>query len=546
MKRIDRIFAMNDISQDGVERQPKRRSIGTLLIWAVNLPLLAALALLLPLDYQREMEDAIVAKHAALEEEAMTIYEGLIALGQKGGRESAQKYINSVCTRMQESRSPGHHIVVRWNHHVLQADAHHAASPEIIRAMQEASVSSDHRAAVNDESLVVGTFSGDGVEVQVSEYTTNIRRSIRREILLHLAWLAGLAVVAAAIVNVVLWRIMTRPVKRLSNAVMRIANGDYEVNANDFHCREMNDLSNAVEQMSKILADDERNRRVQMDRARRIQEHLLPNGVEVPGLRIAHLYQPADEVAGDYYDFLRLSDDTWLICVADVAGHGISAAMGSAMLKALVLHAAEQHREPSKILQFMNERLPALLCDEFITMFLARWNPQGGRLDYASAGHEPGLLLSPSGDLRKLPATGLPLGVDPTDNWQSEVIFLVPGERLLLTTDGVAETSAPGGELFGRERLLNVLLNGDKQSPRKTVTAIRTKLLGHRTGGKGADDVTILLLEVNGGEPSDEVVARESEQDASTETCLQPHTLMRSSESNDYPDQMSNGDVQIK
>ncbi len=503
-------FAMNDITQDAAKRQPPRRSIGKLLIWAVNLPLLAALALLLPLDYRREMEDAVVAKHAALEEEAMTIYEGLSALGQKGQRESIQKYIDSVCARMQESRSPGHHIVLHWNHQVLQADAHHPASPEMIRAMQEASVSSDHRAVVGGESLVVGTFAGDGVEVWVSEYTTNIRRSIRREILLHLAWLAALAAVAAAIVNLVLWRIVTRPVKRLSNAVLRIANGHYEVNSNGFRCREMNDLSSAVEQMSKILADDERNRQMQMDRARRIQEHLLPNGVEVPGLRIAHLYQPADEVAGDYFDFIRLPDDMWLICIADVAGHGISAAMGAAMLKALMLHAVEQHREPSKVLQYINNRLPALLCDGFITMFLARWNPQGQQLDYASAGHEPGLLLSPRGDLRQLPSTGLPLGIDPTSNWESEAISLMPGERLFLTTDGVAETSDPSGELLGRDRLADLILRRSMQTPCEIVAAISTDVLRHRAGGKVNDDVTALLLEVKGEWASSDVVIREN------------------------------------
>ncbi len=256
--------------------------------------------------------------------------------------------------------------------------------------------------------------------------------------------------------------------------------------------------------MSRVLADSERERRMQMDRAERIQEHLLPNGVVVPGLAVAHWFQPADEVAGDYYDFIRLPDDTWLICVADVAGHGIAAAMGAAMLKALVLHAAEQHREPSTILRFINHRLPALLCDGFITMFLARWNPKGHRLDYASAGHEPGLLLSPTSVLRKLPATGLPLRVDPTANWESEVICLTPGERLLLTTDGVAETCDPSGELFGRERLADMLLYSGMQSPGETVAAIRTNVLGHRASGKGSDDVTVLLLEVKEGRGTDQ------------------------------------------
>lgn len=537
---------MSDTIHTATGTRPKRQSIGTLLILAVNLPLVAALALLLPLDYRREMEDAIAAKHASLEEEAMTIYQGLSFLGQKDRRQSVQKYIDSVCAQMQASRSPGHHIVVRWDGRLWQADAQHRASPEIMRAMQQAAASSDHRAEVGDQTLVVGTFAGNGVEVHVSEYTTNIRRLIRSEILLHLTWLVGLAVTAAVIVNVVLWRIVTHPVKRLSNAVSRIAHGDYELKANGFRSREMNDLSIAIQQMSRVLADSERERRMQMVRAQRIQEHLLPNGVVVPGLAIAHWFQPADEVAGDYYDFIRLPDDTWLICVADVAGHGIAAAMGAAMLKALVLHAAEQHREPAMILRFINHRLPALLCDDFITMFLARWNPKGHRLEYASAGHEPGLLLSPSGDHRKLPATGLPLMVDSTANWESEAICLTPGDRLLLTTDGVAETCDPSGELFGRERLADVLLDGGMQSPRETVAAIRANVLGHRASGKGSDDVTILLLEVKDGRLSGEVVATESEHDAGRETDQQLYIPHEANESSDCPDQVSNGNVRVK
>ena len=462
---------MNDISQDGVEQRPKWMSIGTLLIWAVKLPLLVALAVLLPFDYRREMDDAVAAKHANLEEEAMTIYHGLTFFDQKDRRESVQEFIDTVCALTQESRSPGHHIVIRWNARLWQADAHHRASPEIMRAMQQAAVSSDHRAEVGDKTLVVDTFAGNGVEVHVSEYTTNIRRSIRREILLHLAWLAGLAVTAAVIVNVLLWRIVTRPVKRLSNAVSRIAHGDYELKANGFRSREMNNLSGAIQQMSKILSDDERDRRMQMDRAQRIQEHLLPNGVVVPGLSVAHWFQPADEVAGEYYDFLRLPDDTWLICVADVAGHGISAAMGSAMLKALVSHAAEHHREPLEILRFINQRLPALLADEFITMYLARWNPCTHRLDYVNAGHEPGLLLSPSGDLRKLPTTRLPLAVEWTADRETETIQLSPGELLLLLTDGIPEATDFHGRQFGRERLAEMLTISRTQSPAETVAS---------------------------------------------------------------------------
>lgn len=483
-----------------LDKRPARRSIGTLLMWAVNLPLGLALVVLLTLDYRREMEDAISAKHASLEEEAMMIYQGLSCLARNGQRESIQQYIDTVCAGMQESRSPGHHIAVRFRGEVLQAEAHHRASPEIVRAMQQAAKSSGHRSGIGDETLVVGSFAGNRAEVFVSEYTSNIRRSVRREILLHLVWAAALAVAAAGIVNVVLARMVTRPVRHLLSRVSAIAQGDYETETNGYHSREMSELSSAIHQMSETLAGNERDRRAQMERARRIQRNLLPNDVTVPGLVVAHLFQPADEVGGDFYDLIRLPDDTWLICVADVVGHGVAAAMGSAMLKGLVLNAAERHREPAKILEFANQKLPGLLPDEFITMFLARWDPGSRRLSYVSAGHEPALLLRPSGEVRDLPATGLPLGIDRSAEWETEAFELTPGKRLLLTTDGIAEACDPDGRMFGRNRLSNLIVDFAGESPEDLITAIRDVVEKHQQGRRPSDDITVLVLEATGSE----------------------------------------------
>jgi len=487
---------MSQLEQNATDRPPLRWSIGTLLMCAVNLPLVVVLAVLLPLDYRRAMEEAIAVKHASLEEESMAIHQSLSHLVQNRRQETVQRYIDAICARKQETRSPGHHIAVLWSDSVLQARSHHRATPEILRAMQHAASSTDHRAAAGNETLVVGTFAGDGMEVYVSEYTSDIRRAIQNEILLHLVWLAGLAVIAAGIVNVVLLRIVTHPVKQLLSTVSRIAQGDYDLKTNSFHCREMSELSIAIQQMSRTLAANQRERRAQMERARRIQEHLLPNGVAVPDLALAHFFQPADEVAGDYYDLILLPDNTWLICVADVTGHGVAAAMGSAMLKSLILHAAEHSVEPSDVLQFINHRLPGLLPDEFVTMFLARWNPGNHRLDYASAGHEPGLLLSPGGEVRELLATGLPLGIDRAACWNTEAINLSRDDRLLLTTDGVAEASDPSDELFGRKRLSEILCSSAALPASETVESIQNAVLDHQGASKRGDDVTILLVDV--------------------------------------------------
>ncbi len=475
---------------------PLRHStIRTQLLLAVNVPIAALLVLLLVADYQQEMAGAIARKQDSLREEALTIAQGLSCLSQQGRDEPIQRFVDNVCAGMQEARSPGHHIAVRVEDKVVQARAHHRDSPAMLQAMRTAARSSDSQAQLGDDTLVVGSFSANGLEVYVSENTTDILRLIQNEILSHSVSLAGLGILAAGIVNLMLLRLVVRPLQRLSDAVARVAQGDYAVNMDAFRTRELIGLSGAIHRLAKTLAANEQDRLVQMDRARRIQEHLLPNGVKVPGLAVAHLFEPADAVAGDYYDLIRLPDDTWLVCVADVTGHGVAAAMGSAMLKALVMHSIERHRDPQSILRFINQQLPRLLPSEFITMFLGRWDAENGRLDYASAGHEPGLLFSPRGDIRELPATGLPLGVDPSFDWEMVTIDIVLGQRLVLVTDGVADSSSPAGELFGRERLAKAASSCDEVSPQQMVQSIRDEVSRHQQGSQSADDVTILVLE---------------------------------------------------
>ena len=79
--------------------------------------------------------------------------------------------------------------------------------------------------------------------------------------------------------------------------------------------------------MSRSLADDERRRAALKREAHAVQQHLLPRAVDIPGLQTATLFLAAEGVAGDYYDFLPLGDGTWVICIADVMGHGVPAAM---------------------------------------------------------------------------------------------------------------------------------------------------------------------------------------------------------------------------
>lgn len=470
-------------------------SINTQVLLAVNVPLALALAVLLTLDYRREMSDAVAQKHASLNEEAMMIYHGIYFLAQNDRPEALQRFIDSVCGHMQNSQSPGHHIAVRWHGGLIQAELHRTGSSDILQTMQQAAESPDYLASIENETLVVGRFSGRGVDVYVSEYTTTIRQAIQKNILFHFVSLVVLAIAAAAIVNPLLWRMVARPVRKLSNSVARIAAGHYDVPFNGFHTRELHELSIAIQAMTESLATNEQDRRSQMEQARRIQENLLPGAVEVAGLSVAHVFAPADSVAGDYYDLIQLPDQTWLVCVADVTGHGIPAALGSVILKTVLQSAVEHHVDPGRILQYVNQRLIVLLPDQFVSIFLGRWTSATTRLTYASAGHEPGLLLTLNDDPRPLNATGPLLGISNTAVWETESVDLRHGERLLLTTDGVAEAVAPGSRLFGRTHLAEIAAGCLALPLEAAVRSIQDAVREHQAGEPPTDDLTIVLLE---------------------------------------------------
>ena len=229
-----------------------------------------------------------------------------------------------------------------------------------------------YQAQIVPQKLVVGSDHDGDVSVYVSEYVSDIERSARGQVFWRLARIVLLAAVATGVVNLVFLRMAAKPLEKLVDTVRRIAQGQLGAQAGPFKAAELEYLADEINSMSSSLAESDLQRCREMAKARRIQEHLLPKGIEVPGLTLAHLYQPATEVAGDYFDIVALPDQTWLLCIADVSGHGVPAAMTASMLKTLLLHAIEHHVTPDRILCFINDRFAAVSLEgDFATMLLA-------------------------------------------------------------------------------------------------------------------------------------------------------------------------------
>lgn len=242
-----------------------------------------------------------------------------------------------------------------------------------------------------------------------------------------------------------------------------------------------------VEQEMKIVAD--------------IQHALLPRRTPtIPTLGVAAHYQTSKQVGGDYYDFFELPDNRWGMILADVSGHGTPAAVIMAVTHALAhTYRGDQHR-PGLLLEYLNRELYTLhtsKTDHFVTAFYAIYDPRTRQLTYASAGHNPPRLKRcEDGSLALLDrAGGLPLGIAPDEAYADATHDLVPGDQLVLYTDGITEAHDAKGQMFGLQRLDKVLENcaiGAKD----LLLAVLEDLEEFTAGVPAHDDRTMLVLKV--------------------------------------------------
>jgi hypothetical protein len=182
--------------------------------------------------------------------------------------------------------------------------------------------------------------------------------------------------------------------------------------------------------------------------ARSVQELMIPHEkLETPGYEVDSVYTPANEVGGDFYHLQSTPDGGLLVVIGDVAGKGLQAAMNVSMLMGALRSMKE--RSPAKILEFLNR---VLVGSDSFTTCQAAWFGPSGELVLANAGHLPPYLNSQE---VALPG-GLPLGVLATVSYPEVRLYLHPGDRILLMSDGVVEARQPSGELFGFDRVHNL------------------------------------------------------------------------------------------
>jgi Stage II sporulation protein E (SpoIIE) len=182
--------------------------------------------------------------------------------------------------------------------------------------------------------------------------------------------------------------------------------------------------------------------------ARSVQELMIPQEkIQTPGFEVDSVYNPANEVGGDFFHVQPTEDGGLLVILGDVAGKGLQAAMNVSMLMGAMRRTPE--RSPAKILESLNR---VLTGSESFTTCQVAWFGANGELVLANAGHLPPYLNSQE----VMVPGGLPLGVLAEITYDEVRLYLHPGDRILLMSDGVVEARKPSGELFGFDRVHNL------------------------------------------------------------------------------------------
>jgi len=235
----------------------------------------------------------------------------------------------------------------------------------------------------------------------------------------------------------------------------------------------------------------------ELKRAREIQQMLLPNTLpQVAGATISVAWQPAREVSGDYFDVIQLDQKRVGVCVGDVAGKGITAALLMANLQASFRAFATVEATPQLVCTKLNKFLCANIAScKFVTRFYAVLDADKRTLTYENAGHTPGLLLRSNGEQECLRGSGAVLGALPDWVYQDHTVQLQPGDKLVVSTDGITEAENEQLEEFGEERLRDAAGNRDASAV-ETRRAIMQRVTAF-CGGNFRDDATLLVLRVS-------------------------------------------------
>ncbi len=266
------------------------------------------------------------------------------------------------------------------------------------------------------------------------------------------------------------------------------------------------DLLAAIASSAAIAIENARLYQVAVDKgrmerelqmARELQAGLLPSdSPSISGWELAARWLPAREVAGDFYDWVFLTDGSLALAIADVSDKGMHAALFMALTRSVVRASLDGAPSPAEAIARANRLIHADAgSGMFVTLCAARLEPDSGTVTYVNAGHNPPLVArgtEEDGTLTPLPRTGMALGVLPDSAYLQQTVHLVSGDLILFYTDGVPDAVNGRGEAFGKGRLERLVLEQRRSGASEVVDALAQAVQAFSGETAPFDDITIL------------------------------------------------------
>jgi len=359
------------------------------------------------------------------------------------------------------------------------------------------------RMSAGDESPVVGIGR---VVVGVSEavLTGGIHDPRTRTTLIFI----GIFIIGISLIYFLV-TVFVRPIQALTDGVRAIGEGSLqdriEIDGPEEIgeiARAFNDITQKFQKAQESVVEQERFHK-EMQVAQEIQHSLLPKKVpEISGYDISSLYRAAKEVGGDYYDFVKVNEDTMGVVVGDVSGKGVPGSLVMTMIRTALRMEARGNLSAADVMSRMNEFVTGdMKKGMFVTVFYVILDSKNRIISYASAGHNPMILYRAEKDETfNLNPRGFPVGISlPDDSLfrrsiDVEKIKLKKDDMLIIYTDGVTEAMNESREQYGEERLIKIIKECGGIQPKEFIERLREDIDGFTGNNPQNDDITVVAI----------------------------------------------------
>ena len=338
---------------------------------------------------------------------------------------------------------------------------------------------------------------------------TALSQQVREDVLdqsHHMYRVTGIiAILLLALVLLVGWggtRRITKPIYAMVRAWERLSTGDFTVRLHHRTGDERDTLINAFNNIVPRL-EAHWNLSQSMELARQIQRNLLPDQAPaLPGVDLAGDSHYCDETGGDYYDVFKTGgaeEKCFAVVVGDVSGHGVASALLMTTARALIRSISVLEEDTARRITLVNQLLYPDTTDSgnFITLFYLELDMTQRQLRWIRAGHDPAILYNPHEDqFSELAGVGMALGIEAEFAFSTQALEMgIPGQIIVIGTDGIWEAHNPQREMFGKERLREVIRSHHHLGAQAIRDAVFKAVIDF-TGPDQDDDITLVVIKL--------------------------------------------------